>query len=558
MVKMPLALFSSVKKMGRSISFRRLPEVNPIFIDYVEDFERLRSYFQEDYRQPVRSWESLKDFSNTVKEDLVEGLLGDAERWKYHRNAVENIKKLRNADTLAVITGQQAGLFGGPLYTYYKALSAVVWARRIHEQTGRPTIPVFWMETSDHDFFEINYIRLLDLDGEEVTLSLTNPPEEKRRVVGSITFNGEIEQLIHRLWNLLPANTYRGPLLEFLSTIYQPGANVGSGFAQLYNYLFGEDGLVIFDAENALCKKAVVPLLDRVLMLSDELNNRLQETTDAICGAGYPAQIQPQNDRLQLFFKSGNVRVPISRDGILLHAGSPPEEVGIEELRRRAASGPELFLPKVSIRPIMQDYLFPTAAFVAGPSEIAYFAQLKPLYEVLNVKMPVIIPRLSLTLIETKINKILEKFNFTPEQLRMSAQDLVREHLENDPSNDLVGLFAQARKKWAEIGEDLTLGLMRIDPTLQHPLEKTIMRWQQGLNNLEEKARNALARKNETAISQIHKCCSHLAPSGHLQERRFSLQYYLARYGRALGRHILSQVKIDKFRHQLVNMENDK
>lgn len=543
--------------MVKSISYRRLPGLNPIFLDYVENFEQVSSFFEADYRQPLGRWSHLNGTTNIHRSDLVDGLLEDAKRWEGRKQTMKNIEALAKPETLAVVTGQQVGLFGGPLFTFYKALSAVLWAKEVQKATGRPTVPIFWMETSDHDFYEINTIRILDLDGDEITLSLSNPPKEKRRVVGSITFNGEIEQLVHRLWGLMPANTYRGPLLEMLGTFYRPGETVGGAFARLYNYLFGDDGLILFDAENARCKKAAAPLLERILDSSDVLNELLEESTAAIQERGYPAQISPQKDRLQLFYKDGDVRVPISGDGTLLHEEKPAEPLGLRELRRRVGDSPEQFLPKVSLRPIIQDYLFPTAAYLGGPSEIAYYAQLKPLYDHLGVKMPVIIPRLSLTLVEGKINKILEKYNFTPEQLSKGEQELVNEQLESDSSNDLVGLFAEVRRKWEEINEQLSFGLMRVDPTLQHPVEKTMSRLQQGLSVLEEKARAALARKHDTLVSQVKKCSTHLAPGGQLQERRFSLQYYLVRYGRSLSQRIRSQAQIDLYRHQLIYLEEE-
>lgn len=541
--------------MAKSVSYRRLPGGNPLFVDYIENFDRVRSFFQQDYRQPVGQWSHLNEIPHESRDDLVEGLTQDADKWGCRKQARKNIELLRNPDALVVITGQQVGLFGGPLYTYYKALSAVFWAQKVQKETGRATVPVFWMETSDHDFYEINHIRILDTKGDEVTLSLSHAPKEKRQVVGGLKFNGEIEKLIQRLWSLLPANTYRGPQMEMLSSLYRPGETFGDAFARLYSHHFGDEGLVIFDSENARCKKAVAPLLNHILAYSKKLNELLEESTRAVHRAGYPPQIQPQKNRLQLFIKIGEVKVPVRLDGALLVNGGPPQELGMEELRRHAQQHPENFLPKVSLRPILQDYLFPTAAYIGGPAEIAYFAQLKPLYEHLGVVMPAVIPRLSLTLIESKINKILEKYKITPEEFRQGSQKVINQYLESDSSDDLVGLFAKARRKWEEMDQELTLGLIAIDPTLQHPAEKTMERWLQGLEVLEEKARTALARKNETLVSQINKCCAHLAPGGNLQERRYNLHYYLARYGRALSHHIKSQAQIDLFRHQLIYLD---
>ncbi len=544
--------------MPKSISFHRLPGSNPIFLDYLESFERVRRFFRVDYRQPVGDWVSHALKSGPLKidrKDLAEGLLADADKWRSGRQTRKNIEALRDPDTLAVVTGQQVGLFGGPLFTYYKALSAVLWAQAIQKATGRTTVPVFWMETSDHDFYEVNNIRLLDTEGEEILLSLTHPPEEKRRIVATITLNGEVEKIIQRLWTLLPANTYRGPHLEMLGDCYHPGATLGEAFARLFGHLFGEDGLILFDSDNARCKQSAAPLLDRLLAEGERLNHLLHEATQMVHHSDYPPQIQPQEDRMQLFARVGEVRVPISTSGDLLLDDQTPERVGIPELRRRAAQNPELFLPKVSLRPIMQDYLFPTIAYIAGPSEIAYMAQLKPLYEHLHVPMPAILPRLSLTLIEAKINRVLEKYRFTPEQLKQGAANLTSELLETDPGNDLVGLFARARLKWEEMNLELTTGLLAIDPTLGHPAEKTLERWRQGLDVLEEKARAAMRRNNENLVMQVKKACLNLMPGGQLQERRYSLQYYYARYGRNLGQRIRAQAQLDLHRHQLIYLE---
>jgi len=547
-----------VQKVPKTISFRRLPGGNPIFSDYVENFDRLRPFYNVDYRLPCQQWDVVlaglekRDVQNG---DLVAGLLEDALRWECGKLTVQNIEALRRPETLAVVTGQQVGLFGGPLYTYYKAISAILWAQAIQKATGRSTVPVFWMETSDHDFYEVNQTRLLDADGEEVLLSITNPPQQKRRIVGTISLNGEVEKLVQRLWTLLPPTTYRGPHLETLASCYHAGATLGEAFARLYSHLFREDGLILFDAENARCKRSAAPLLDRILSDSRELNRLLLEATETVHRSGYPPQIQPQEDRLQLFARVDNARVPISGDGALLNDNGSGQPLGIAELRRRAAENPGQFLPKVSLRPVMQDYLFPTVAYIAGPAEIAYLAQLKPLYECLGVTMPAVIPRISLTLIEAKIKRILDKYNFTPEQLRQGSQNLINELLEKDPSNDLVGLFAQSREKWQEVKDELTVGLMAIDPTLEHPVDKTMQHWLQGLEVLEEKARAALRRKNETLVSQVQKATLYLAPGGNLQERRYGLQYYQARYGRTLAQKIRQQAQIDLYRHQLIYLD---
>ncbi|MBU0518533.1 bacillithiol biosynthesis cysteine-adding enzyme BshC, partial [bacterium] len=450
--------------MARSWEFSRLPGLNPLFLKYVEDFDAVSSFFAVDYRGLHGKWEGLDTVSNQVKPDLVEGLLADAERWRCKRKAIENIEALRDPDTVAVLTGQQVGLFGGPLFAFYKALSAILWAQEIEASTGRRAVPVFWMETTDHDFFEVNHARLLNLDGDEENLSLVNSPAEKRRIVGSIKLNGEIEQVLRRLYHILPNNTYRGAYLEVLDTCYRPETTFGDAFAQLFSHLFGEDGLILYDANNSQCKKATSALVQRILSSTSELNNLLAQATTDVTSQGFPAQIQMQADKMQLFYAEDGIRYPITADGNILYEKKQQDRAGIEKLKQIAAEHPDRFLPKVSLRPIFQDYLFPTAAYLAGPSEIAYFSQLKPLYNHLDVRMPAIIPRLSLTLIEAKIKKILDRQHFTPEQLRRGPQALITDYLDTDPGNDLVGLFAEARKMWEDLHDHLTYGLIQIDP----------------------------------------------------------------------------------------------
>jgi bacillithiol biosynthesis cysteine-adding enzyme BshC len=548
---------SAVEKAPKSWAFSQLPGLNPVFLDYIERFDRLGDFFAVDYRRLHNRWEETSEWKNTVKEDLVEGLLQDARRWESRKKTIENIEALRDPDTLAVVTGQQVGIFGGPLLTFYKALSAILWAENLSRATGRKAVPVFWMETSDHDFFEINSIRMLDIEGKETALALTNAPSEKRRIVGSILLNGEIEQLLRRLYHLLPANSYRGFFFELLSSCYRPDVTFGEAFGKLFSQIFAEDGLILFDAENPRCKRAAVPLLKRILTSTEQLNDLLEKSTDAVKRKGYMPQIKPQADRMQLFIKEGDIRIPLGVDGSILYDDRKPVKLEKKKLLQLASEEPERFLPKVSLRPMMQDYLFPTAAYLAGPSEIAYFAQLKPLYHHLEVRMPAIIPRLSLTLLEKKVTKIFDRFNFTPEELSRGSQALIDHYLETDSNNDLVGLFAEARKKWEQIHDLLNAGLTRIDPTLEHPVEKTLSRCQQGLLVLEDKARTALERKNETTVSQIRKLCIHLFPNGVLQERRYGLPYYFSRYGRSLFQKIRRQAQLDLFRHQLIELGDE-
>jgi len=541
--------------MDHSWEFSRLPGLNPIFLKYIEDYDAVSQFFSVDYRNLIGNPSYFKNIQNEVKPELVEGLLEDAAKWHCRRRTIDNIEALREPDTIAVLTGQQVGLFGGPLLTFYKAISAVLWAHEIETATGRKTVPIFWMETTDHDFFEVNHIRLLNLESEEENLSIQNAPAEKRRIVGSITFNGEIEQVLRRLYHILPNNSFRGAFIELLDTCYRPDSTFGDAFARFFTNLFGEDGLILYDANNHRGKQAAKLLVDKMLDATDDINQLLFDITNHVTSEGFPAQIQIQSDRMQLFYAENDIRYPITVKGAIQYDKSSQADLGIEELRKIASQYPERFLPKVSLRPIFQDYLFPTAAYLAGPSEIAYFSQLKPLYERLQVPMPAIIPRLSLTIIEAKIKKILERQHLSPEQLRRGPQALITDYLETDPGNDLVGLFAEARKMWEDLHDHLIYGLIQIDPTLENTAEKNLSRWQQGMHVLEEKARHSLEVRNTTIVSQIKKACLHLLPNSIFQERRYGTIYYLARYGRPLAQKIRSLTSITNFRHQLIDME---
>jgi bacillithiol biosynthesis cysteine-adding enzyme BshC len=511
------------------LEYRKL-SYRPLFLEYVQRYATLSELFAGDPFEN-QSWSRLaRKLSGAahpraaVSRDLTElnrHLGADAA-------ALSSLEALASG-ALAVVTGQQVGILGGPLYTLYKALSAVRLARSASALLGSPVVPIFWMDTDDHDFEEIAEAHLLDAEGGLVSVRYEPEHRESRVPVGQLKLEPAIERVIEAASRALPPSEFQDELRASLEA-YAPGRTLAEAFGSFLLRLTRGTGLVIVDPSRPALKRLAIDLFRREIETRRESQETVRAATGKLLSAGYHAQVTPVDSQLNLSHAKP-ARHPISVEGELLRLGPDEAPRTREDVERLLESEPECFSPNVLLRPLYQDTLLPTLAYVAGPSELAYFAQLRGLYAHFGVTMPLIVPRSSFTIVERRDARFLEKYGVDLTRLNTNDESLLNEILRRHSPPRLEEDLSRARNCIQDITTALERDLAEVDSTLVPTVASTRGKLLHHLKELETKALRAVKRKNETVRSQFLSTRTALFPGFDMQERKLSPVVYLSKHG---------------------------
>ena len=470
--------------------------------------------------------------------------------------AVVSAEKLADPETVAIVAGQQAGLFGGPLFTLLKALTAVRLARRVSADHDVTAVPVFWVHGEDHDLDEISSCGVLssDLELHTVTVpheSASGQPASEMRLPDSMT------DVLKDLRELLPETEFTGPLFEQLAAVYRPGAGMVEAFSRWMDTLLGPHGLVVFDASDPNAKPMVRDLLNRELDLPGVTSNLATAAGENLTALGYHAQVTSESDAVALFFLGDG------RQAIRLHPATPPAEPAFDigtdivpgdRLRAQLAERPEAFSPNVLLRPVVQDAIFPTVAIVAGPSELAYLAQLRDVYRHFSVPMPIIYPRASATLVDQATLKFLDRYDVEFEMLQPQDDGVLNRLLAALLPDAVERTIGDTERAIGERLAAVAAEVSAVDPTLTGVVETTQSRMDRDLKSLRNKIVQAAKRRDETLRRQYLRARSQAFPNGDPQERAVGIIYFLNRYGPHLVDRLLDDLVLEVGQHGLLTV----
>jgi bacillithiol biosynthesis cysteine-adding enzyme BshC len=535
------------------LPFSQIPHTTRLFIDYVSHFNKVQSFFP---RYPNLS-EWLQDETSVIRYDSerrrrVANVLDRQNRsWGASPQTLTNLDRFRNG-AVAVVTGQQVGLFGGPAFSIYKALSAVKLAAQA-SAAGMPTVPIFWVATEDHDLAEVNHTQIPASDG---TLQLLTVPSHSvpDAPVGTITFDDEINPVVQSAVELLGTS----PVSEALPKSYRPGETLGSAFARLLASLFGEWGVILIDPSERELHAIVEPLYRSTIDRAAELDDQLLARGTALEAAGYHQQVKVTPSSTLLFTLRNGGRVPIQRRS----NGSPEtmefligqEKVSKDELLRQIATTPHDFNPNVLLRPVVQDYLLPTLAYVGGAAEVAYFAQAAVVYQALLGRVTPILPRFSATLVEPKAQRLLEKYKLPLTDV-FQGPDHLREKLADQAlPAELQSSFDQTKRLLEQSFAQIQTALGKLDPTLVEAASHAGSKMQYQLDQLRARAARAELRQSEVTNRHADLLSQLLFPNKTLQEREIAATYFLSRYGKELLGELYNLVHTDCHDHQVVEL----
>ncbi|WP_103027007.1 bacillithiol biosynthesis cysteine-adding enzyme BshC [Salinibacter altiplanensis] len=525
-----------------------------LFVDYCTNFSAVSEFYAGDWQsQSARRTAATAAAQRPADRDvLADTLLDQNERWGLDERTRAHIETLRDPDSIAVVTGQQVGLFTGPLYTLYKTITTLQLIEEWADQTGRPVVPVFWVEGEDHDFAEIAAAHVLHRN-EVVPLSYDPGVADNPGAVGRLALTDDIHEAVDRLDEALPPSDFKPAVMEHVRAAYEPGTRLEDAFARLMHSFFGDDGLVFVNPDDPRLKALARPLFRRELEAPEASAAQVNATSQALRDRDYHTQVsaRPTN----LFWLGDDSRRAIDwTDDDTFRLRGTNRTFSESELLDRLDAAPERFSPNVVLRPLMQDHLLPTAAYVAGPGEVSYFAQYGGVYDWAGLDMPLIHPRASVSLVEGKVQKVLDKYDLTVANFQADLAPLFQDVVVEAMEVDVDTLFSEALPQLHQALNALKPKVETVDRTLGASTEATRSAIMDEMESLKQKVVRAEKRQQDEVRAQLRKAHVNLRPNGTLQERIVNVLYYLNKYSPALLDDLRHALQPDTSAHQVVEI----
>jgi bacillithiol biosynthesis cysteine-adding enzyme BshC len=493
----------------------------------------VRAWYPVDYRDPgaCERAATSREYPPARRAAVASILRRQAERWGLLEASRESLARFEKPETIVVVSGQQPGLFGGPLYTIYKTITAIAFARELEGATGRPVVPVFWIASDDHDFEESRHAFVGDggIPLREVAYPLDAAP--KGVSLARVSLGPPITELVRQVEEALAGAPHAAEVLDRLRDCYAPGRGWTEAFARLAGGWVAPWGALVFDPADPEAKRLALPVFEREIDLHGKSAEAARARGEELVAAGYHAQIARQGQELNLF-RHGDVReaLRVSGDGAFRLAESGGEISGAD-LLQNLRNHPENASPGVLLRPLMQDYLLPTAAYVGGPSEVAYWAQVYALYPFFGMAPPAIVPRSGATIVEPKAAKILDRFGLSWDALAGDVETVIKEVLTRYLPVDFPALFEKERASWLEGMKRIETEVAAFDPSLRAAAETATGKIVHESQVLEKKLMQVWKRRHEESVQKIRRARESLFPNGHLQERTLSVLGFAAAHG---------------------------
>lgn len=515
-----------------------LPNTSPLFADYVYHPDRLRSF----YANPDHDFDAVVEAARKAiipderRRALVEAL-GPLNQGS------AALEKLARPGTVAVVTGQQVGLFSGPCYTIYKALTAVKLAQRLSD-AGIPAVPVFWLATEDHDFAEVNHCWVFDAGHRPIRLE-AGGAQGRNRPVGTVELAAPPVDALRDALRQFP---FGGEVADIVAEAYAPGRSMGEAFSALLKRLLGPYDLIHLDPMAPAVRRLAAPALRDALEATPELHAALLARNRELTEAGYHAQVHVEDHTSLVFLLEEGRRLGLARHGDAYALNG--RRFSTSELAGRAHE----LSPNALLRPVVQDSMLPTAAYIGGPAELAYLAQSEVLYRRLLGRMPAAVPRSGFTLLDARSHKLMARFglqlsDFFPgwQALRERvALQLVPAALKRAVEETRAAVEAAIDRLGQEVAE--------LDPTIAAATRKSRSKMLYQLAKIEHKIGREVLARDERAEHDAAYLSGLIYPERHLQERLYSIVPFLARHGLDVVAAIHDGIQLDCPDHRIATL----
>jgi bacillithiol biosynthesis cysteine-adding enzyme BshC len=552
--KAPAAGQGDAASSGRlPVDIRRFPWIRRLAADYAFDYPRLADFFAGDPGDPAAWRDAIARASRhrRHRDAVVTLLQAQQQRRGAPPIAQATAAVLGDPTSVAVVTGQQAGLFGGPLFTLLKALTALQLAERVRTEHNVPAVAVFWVDAEDHDWDEVKACGVVDTENAPRSITLGELPGAHGGPVARVKLDDSITATIAELQSTLPATEFTPALLDDLRRCYEPGVGMADAFARWLERVLGPRGLVVFDASDPAAKPLVAGVFAREIEHAGDTARLAAEAGDALTARGYHAQVTPNEGSLALFhMNAGREPIKVTPDGFQVGDSTQPKAALLD----RARTNPAEFSPNVLLRPIVQDTIFPTVCYVAGPSELAYLGQLRRVYESFDVPMPLIQQRATATIVDSNAMRFLSRHEVQLETLRAQDEAALNELLIAQLPASVEVAIQVAGDTIEQRMDALAREVPRIDATLEGAARSTLSRMQDDLKKLHAKIVQAAKRKDETLRRQFHHARAQTFPGGHPQEREIGFVTFLNKYGPALVDRLIEALPAEMGTHWVITI----
>jgi len=507
---------------GACLRYTELPGTSRLFASYLYDFGKVASFYPHNPRNSASFQQSISsiEYPDKRREQVVAALR------KINPDS-PNLNRLAQPGTVAVVTGQQVGLFTGPAYTVFKALTASAVARQLTAD-GTPAVPVFWLATEDHDFPEVSAAHVYDTEGSIRTMRVSTTGAADRPVGGIAPEGGfPLDQLAQALNGF----EYAADVLSLLREAHRDGGvTMGTAFRESLRRILKDLDLVFLDPLDPAIRAVGAPFLRDAVQAQAGLQEKLLRRNKELTEAGFHAQVHIEPETSLFFVLDGERRINLKRQNGGTEFAAKDRRYTAAELAARAES----ISPNAILRPVLQDYLLPTAAYVGGPAELAYFAQSEVLYQELLGRMPVMLPRNGFTLVGARAQKLLDRYGLSVASTFVRQDDLRARIASCLVPDALKGQFHEAGQTFEQTLLRLESDLTAFDPSLAKAMAKSRAKIQYQLAKIEKKTARETLRRDERSSAEAQFLSNMLYPEGHLQERYFSILPFLAQYGPGL------------------------
>jgi len=528
----------------------RTPLYNSLYYDLLNGDEKLQKYLPEFENVKWAEFNKLIANQSSVYSKVKEVILEDNSDITSPKGKTY-LDFLTKENTVFIITGQQLGLLASPLYTIYKIITAIKLAENLNSQeNGFNYVPLFWLESEDHDFEEINHFGIWNKKFEPQKLTYNG--ENRNKVsIKHYFFENQIEDFISQLRDELIETEFSAELFVKIKKWFKPDESWLTAIRELLKDIFYESGVLFFKPGNQKIKEISVSFFQSIIENSTELNQQFGKVSNQLKNQGYPNQVTVVEGKIFLFLENENLqREHIYFENNSYHTKESNQKFDKRKLFEFINSNPEKISTSVNSRPLLQSWLLPTAAYVAGPGEIAYWAQTGGMFEQMNIKMPVVYPRISATILEPKIQRYNNKYELNVENIPKKQNDFVNQFLTGNEDD----AFTKSKESVKTELETLKQKMIKVDPTLENVYNKTIEKILGQIDFLEHKTIKAKEQKEESLVSHLKQIHAAFFPDGYPQERYLTFVYYLNKFGSDVFNNLYEKLQLGKFEHQIIKI----
>ena len=539
---------STAAASSLAVDIRSFPWIRRLASDYAFAFEKVAPFFAGDPATPAAWADTITRSQSFTRQpaEIARVIAAQQAGRNAPAAARESAARLANADTRVIITGQQAGLFGGPLFTLLKAITTMKLAAQVQRDHRVPVVPVFWIDAEDHDWPEVSGCTVLDSELGPATVRLADLPGAGSQPIARLTLTADIHPALEQLNASLPDSEFKDELMTALRAAYVPGRSMAASFGVWLEHVLGPHGLVVYDSSDPASKVLARDVFVKELTHPGLTARIAAKAGDALVAKGYHAQATLADGTVSVFHLNAE-RAPIRVEG--QHATVGEHSMPLAQLVAEATEHPDHFSPNVLLRPLVQDTVFPTICYVAGPNELAYLGQLKDVYAHFGIPMPLFYQRGTATLADSATLRFLSKYDLPLTALRAQDESALNQLLESQlpPTVEqaLTSMSSVVDERMAAIAAAVT----QIDPTLEGAAKSTLGKMQHEVQSLHNKVIQAAKRRDDTLRRQFQRAQALTFPQGHPQEREVGFVWFLNRYGPALVDRLLEELPLPMGNH---------